>query len=99
VFFTAVCREHPDLGLPQWPLWHVSVAYLSPLGRHPVSVALWTRETRQDAIRTAYEVLRDVGMPERQVQEDGVVAIHLRRAMTVAEATGLRSLIRARRSA
>jgi hypothetical protein len=97
VFFAAVCREHPELALPQWPLWHVSVARLDPRGLRPVPLLLWTPAMHQQAGDVARTVLAHVGDVTREFWESGDVAIHLRRAMTVDEARGLASQIRARR--
>jgi hypothetical protein len=98
VFFAAVAAAHPDLALPQWPLWHVSVAYRSRLrGLKPIPLAAWPPGVRARAQTVAREMLVGAGDTLREVWEDGDVAIHLRRAMTVAEVRGLAPEIRARR--
>jgi hypothetical protein len=87
---------HQDLGLPQWPLWHCSVAYHSPLTGRPVSRLLWVPETTRRVRRIARETLRGVGDHALAHWEPGGVALHLRVPMTVTEALGLKDIILAR---
>lgn len=97
VFFAAVAAAHPEVDVPQWPLWHTSVCYREPRTRRPVRLADWGVTVEAYAQAVAADTLAGVGDSAGQVWERGQVALHLRRAMTVAEARGLAAQIRARR--
>jgi hypothetical protein len=87
---------HAAHGLPQWPLWHVSVALRAPRTGRPVALLYWTADTRRRVEAAARAALGGVGDAGSEHWERGVIALHLRRAMTPAEAEGLRAPIVAR---
>lgn len=94
-----MCLAHPALGLPQWPLWHASIAVHAPLNGKPVQRLYWVPWTVGLARAALETALVGVGDHTQPVWETGLLAEHLRIPMTADEAAGLRELILARMAA
>ncbi len=67
------------------PLWHCSVSIHRPLR----PLAKWSEQDLATVRRAVEITLRGVGDPAWQVEQDGQVALHVRRRMVEAEARAL----------